>query len=113
MRRPYIRALLPLLCLGGAVTPALAWDGVQTMIPGSIDVTASDNLGFMVWGPSCNGVQNFAYLVGPDSKVAAADSNYQAYVAVILLAKAQGLTVTFYTTKDSNGYCHLGYITQN
>jgi hypothetical protein len=112
MRRLHIRALLLLLCLGGAVTPALAWDGVQTMIPGLIDVTASDNFGFRVWGPTCNGVQNFAYLVGPGSS-ATADSNYQAYVAVILLAKAQGLTVTFYTTKDSNGYCHLGYITQN
>jgi hypothetical protein len=59
-----------------------------------------------VWGPSCGGVENFAYLLDTDS-------NYHAYVAVILMAKAQGLTVTFYTNKDASGYCHLGYISQN
>lgn len=105
MRRSHIFALL-LLCLGAAVRPALAWDGVQTMVPGTIDVTAGSNYGFRVWGPSCNGAANFAYLLDTDD-------NYNTYVAVLLMAKAQGLSVTFFTTLDSNGYCHLGYISQS
>jgi hypothetical protein len=85
---------------------AQAWDGIQTTVPGDIDVTDGGNYGFRVWGPTCGGVSSFAYLL-------ATDSNYSTYVAVILMAKSQGITVTFYTTKDSNGYCHIGYISQS
>jgi hypothetical protein len=105
MKRSHALALL-LLCLGGPIEPALAWDGTQTMIPGQIDVTDGSNLGFRVWGPSCSGAQNFAYLLNTDS-------NYDTYVAVILMAKAEGITVTFYTTLDASGFCHLGYLSQN
>lgn len=84
----------------------MAWDGTQTIVPQQIDVTDGGNLGFRVWGPSCGGAANFAYLNFTDS-------NYSTYIAVILMAKSQGLQVTFYTTKDSSGFCHIGYINQN
>jgi len=93
-----------LLCLAAA--PAGAWDGFQTIVPGMVDVTAGNNMGFRVWGPTCNGSANFAYLLDTDS-------NYSTYVAAILMAKAQGLSVTFYTTKDASGFCHIGYLTVN
>jgi len=99
-----ITKLLAPLVLAIATAPALAWDGTQTVVPGTIDVTDGSNMGFRVWGPTCNGASNFAYLLSTDS-------NYNAYVATILMAKSQGLSVTFYTTKDANNYCHLGYIT--
>lgn len=98
------RILLAPLLLSLAATPAWAWDGTQSLVPGTIDVTAGSNMGFRVWGPTCNGSANFAYLLDTDS-------NYNTYVAAILMAKAQGLSVTFYTTKDASGYCHLGYLT--
>jgi hypothetical protein len=84
---------------------AWSWDGAKTMVPGTIEVTDGGNYGFRIWGPSCGGVANFAYLQSTDS-------NYGTYVAVILMAKAQGLQLTFYTNKDSNGYCHIGYVSQ-
>ena len=53
MRRSHIFALL-LLCLGAAVRPVLAWDGVQTMVPTTIDVTAGSNywtaVAIAIWG---------------------------------------------------------------
>jgi hypothetical protein len=40
----------------------------------------------------------------------ATDSNYAAYVAGLLMAKSQGGTVIIYSTKDSDGFCHIGYL---
>lgn len=37
------------------------------------------------------------------------DSNYKTFVAVMLLAKAQGNPITVFTTLEA-GYCHIGYI---
>ena len=82
---------------------ASAWDGTQTIVPEYIDVTDGGNYGFRVWGLSCGGTTNYAYLNSTDS-------NYSTYVATILMSRAQGLSVTFYTTKDTNGFCHIGYI---
>ena len=89
----------------GAVSSAWAWDETQSFVPWQIDVTDGSNYGFRVWGVSCGGVAAFGYLLSTDS-------NYSTYVAVILMAKAQGNTVTFYTNLDANGYCHIGYIGQ-
>ena|SRR5579884_2624779 len=101
-RKPLPHMALALL-LAVVAPVASAWDGTQTIVPSLIDVTDGGNYGFRVWGPTCGGVANFAYLNS-------ADSNYSTYIAAILMAKAQGLQVTFYMTKDSNGFCHIGYI---
>jgi hypothetical protein len=85
---------------------AQAWDGNQAVIPTAIDVSADGSFGFRVWGPICVGAnpnQNFGYLLSTDP-------NYETYVAVILMAKTLGQTVTFYTSSDGTGHCHIGYI---
>jgi hypothetical protein len=90
----------------GAIPGAWAWDGNQSFVPWQIDVTDGANYGFRVWGVSCTGgMAAFGYLNSTDS-------NYSTYVSVILMAKAQGSTVTFYTNLDANGFCHIGYIGQ-
>jgi hypothetical protein len=89
---------------------ALAWDGVVEGIPTEIDVTDGADLGFRVYvaaptGGSgwCSPSYNWAYLNSTDS-------NYSAYVATVLTAKATGSSVLIYQTKDANGYCHIGYL---
>jgi opacity protein-like surface antigen len=48
-------------------------------------------------------VAGFAYLEPTDS-------NYSTFVSVILLAKAQGLSVAFYGNLDGSGYCRLRHV---
>jgi hypothetical protein len=107
MRRMQLTGWRATLCAGLVLLPgvSLAWDGTSTLVPETIDVTDGANYGFRVWGPTCGGVANFAYLLPTDS-------NYNAYVALILMGKATGSQTTFFTTKDANGYCHLGYVSQ-
>jgi hypothetical protein len=88
---------------------ALAWDGAVSGIPTVIDVTDGNNYGFRVYVGSqamCGNANNWGYLNSTDS-------NYSAYVAAILMAKAQGSTLVVYSNRDANGYCHIGYMTQN
>jgi hypothetical protein len=88
-----------------APSVSLAWDGQVTGVPSQIDVTDGGNLGFRVYLQSamCGTSYNWAYLNSTDS-------NYSTYVAALLMAKAQGGTVIIYSNKDSNGYCHIGYV---
>jgi tartrate dehydratase alpha subunit/fumarate hydratase class I-like protein len=90
-----------------AVLPAWAWDGAPTGKITSIDVTAGTNYAFRVYlngGGSalCTNGTSFAYLNE-------ADSNYKVYVAALLMAKAQGSTVTLFVMTEG-GMCHIGYI---
>lgn len=100
--RPVLFGAL-LLC----ATTALAWDGVQTGYPGALQVTQAGNYGFRVTLKTpdvmCGNANTWAYLEPTDS-------NYATFVAVILSAQARGARVTFYSNRDSSGYCRIGHI---
>lgn len=101
-----LRALIGFIAL--CVSPVvLAWDGIPVGVPGSIDVAQGTGLGFRVhFSPAvsmCGNSNVWAYLN-------TTDINYSTSVATIMMAKAQGLSVVLYTTADTNGYCHIGYI---
>lgn len=87
-------------------SPSFAWDGAVAGTIAQIDIADGTNFGFRVTlssGPvMCTGGATWAYL--NDS-----DSNYKAFIATLLLAKAAGRQVTVYTT-NSGAYCHIGYI---
>jgi len=83
-----------------------AWDGATTGRVVVIEVTQGANLGFRIWlDPNqqmCSAGAHFAFLYETDS-------NYKAYVATLLLAKASGSQVSIYTTNEG-GYCHIGHV---
>jgi hypothetical protein len=91
-----------------AIVPKLAsaWDGSVTGSIAAIDITAGSNYGFRVYlngiGNMCTGGPNWAFLNS-------LDSNYNAYVAALMMAKAQSTRVNIYSTLEG-GYCHIGYI---
>jgi hypothetical protein len=96
------------LIVAGLLAPpglCLAWDGDVTGVLTQIDVTDGTISGFRIYLPvaMCGNANNWAYLN-------TADSNYNAYAAALLMAKAQGLSVRVFSTRDANGYCHIGYI---
>jgi len=100
-----VRRAMVLLC--AASVPAWAWDGAPSGKITSIDVTAGTNYAFRVYLNGggialCTNGTGFAYLNE-------ADSNYKVYVASLLMAKAQGSTVTLFVTTEG-GMCHIGYI---
>jgi hypothetical protein len=93
-----------------SVSPSAAqnWDGVVSGKIVRIDVTAGSNFGFRIYlnnsSTTCGtGGVNWAYLL-------TSDDNYEAYVAVLNSAWLASKNVTLYTTKDSYGYCKLGYL---
>jgi hypothetical protein len=89
---------------------AMAWDGVTTGTVGEIDVTTGTGYGFRITLKTpvamCGNANQWAYLNSTDS-------NYSVYVAALMMAKAQGSTVTIYSWLDSSAYCHIGYIAQS
>lgn len=96
---------LAVLWLTG-IGAAHAWDGVVSGNIYAVEITGGNNFGFRVFVSGvtnmCGSGSNWAYLNETDS-------NYKTYVAAILAAKAQGSSVTVYSTLE-NGYCHIGYI---
>jgi len=86
-----------------------AWDGSVSGKIHTVDVTGGNNHGFRISLDGgtvkfCGNDYNWAYLNETDS-------NYQAYVAVLLAAKMAEKIVTIYTNKaGDNEYCHIGYI---
>ena len=96
-----------LLCAGLFALPGLsmAWDGSVHAPIAEIDVTDGSNLGFRVYllTAMCGNANTWGYLNNTDS-------NYNVYVATLLMANAQGFSVTVYSNRDSNGLCHIGYI---
>jgi hypothetical protein len=99
-----IAMLMALMLIGPR--PAFAWDGVVSGTIVAVDVTGGNNYGFRVFVSGvtnmCGTGSNWAYLNE-------SDSNYKTYVAAILAAKAQGNSVTVFSTVVS-GYCQIGYI---
>jgi hypothetical protein len=87
-------------------SPAHSWDGAVVGTIASLDVTGGSNYGLRIGlndiSSMCNGGENWAFLNDTDS-------NYKAYVAALLLAKAQGSRVAVYTMLEGS-YCHIGYI---
>lgn len=87
--------------------PAGAWDGAVSGVISAIEVTHGGNFGFRIFvsGTSamCTSGPGWGYLNETDS-------NYKAYAAALMMAKAQGSSVTIYSTLES-GYCHIGYVT--
>jgi hypothetical protein len=100
--------LLAMLMSLGSM-PLLAWDGAFTGTIYAMDVTSGHSYGvrvFLSGVPNmCGTGSNWAYLNDTDS-------NYNTYVAALMMAKAQGSPVTIYTTRENN-YCHIGYISVN
>jgi hypothetical protein len=105
-----MKKLLPVLALFSSMllasSPVFAWDGAVTGKIANIDVAPGGNFGFRVVLAGtpliCTGGVTWGYLNDTDS-------NYKVFVAMMMMAKAQSLTVTLYTTAE-NGYCHIGYI---
>jgi hypothetical protein len=99
-----ITILMGLMLIGAR--PAMAWDGVVSGAVAAVEITGANNFGFRVFVSGvtnmCGTGSNWAYLNETDS-------NYKVYVAAILAAKAQGSSVTVFSTVVS-GYCQIGYI---
>jgi hypothetical protein len=101
------RSFLLLLFASAMALPASAWDGSATGKISSIEVTAGTNYGFRIFlngaqQALCTGGTSFAFLFE-------SDSNYKVYVASLLLAKAQGSTVTIFSMNEG-GFCHIGHV---
>ncbi len=102
------RIAVAALFLFGIPGVSLAWDGFVTGVVSTIQVTDGGNQGVRVFlanvtSMCTNNNNGYAYLN-------ATDSNYNVYVAALMYAKSMGSTVGVYTTLDSAGACHIGYI---
>jgi hypothetical protein len=102
---PMARAIF--FALFTASSTALAWDGVAVGKISRIEITAGNNFGIRLLfagnsSSMCNGGPPWAYLNE-------SDSNYKTYVAMIMLAKAQNIQITLFSTLES-GYCHIGHL---
>jgi hypothetical protein len=98
----FVAALV--VSLGAMSIPAAAVDGTPSGKITTIEVAAATNYAFRVYlngGGTvlCPSGSGFAYLNE-------ADSNYKVYVASLLMAKAQGSTVTLILTNEG-GFCHI------
>jgi len=99
------------LCIFLIITwNAYAWDGRTGGKIKSVSVTGGNNYGFRVsleGSPTLCGNQNtWAY-------INESDSNYQAYVTVLMSAYLASKYITIFTNIETNsgqGYCHIGYI---
>lgn len=91
-----------------SVAGARAWDGAVAGKIRTMEITHGANLAFRVWladSPTmCATGAKFAF-------INEADSNYKIYVAALLMAKAQGSTVTIYSSNVDGAYCRIGHLT--
>ena len=103
-----IKAAVLLFCVGIAISPASAWDGVVTEKVNRIDFV-----------PSTGGQSLRVYLVGDPiictggpswGYIDASAGNYEAIASALMLSYSTGKTVTVYTTKDASDYCEIGYL---
>jgi hypothetical protein len=106
----FTKAVCPcaLICAGMLTFPevTLAWDGIESGVLTTIDVTDGPAYAVRAYLPQtlCGSVYNWGYLNF-------GDPNYSVYSAALMMAKATGATVTLYTNRDSGtGYCHIQYI---
>jgi len=88
---------------------ASAWDGWETGVLNSVEVTAAENYGFRVGfrgNPAMcgSGSPSWAY-------VNKSNDNYQTYVSTLLAVALSGKRVIIYTVKNpANGQCQIGHI---
>lgn len=88
-----------------------AWDGNIRGIVKSIDVTDNNNYDFRVTLQDSSGVSKKSCSQTVTwSYINESDSNYSTYVSLLLAAKMAKNDVTIFTTKDSKGYCKIGYV---
>jgi len=89
-----------------ATVLSFSWDGVVTGTIGKMSIADGNNydLRLNINGATdiCNG-NDWAYLNH-------SDDNYKTYLSVLLTAKATKQTVSVFTTGNSAGYCHIGYL---
>jgi hypothetical protein len=87
--------------------PAMAWDGAVTGSIYRVDVSDSPYFTLRV---ELRGFPTLCTNGTPWAYVHRSSETFSAFVAALLAAKAAGDSVTLYTTRDSSGYCQLGYI---
>ncbi len=86
-----------------------AWDGWETGVITSVEVTGAENYGFRIgfkgWPAMCGtGSPGWAY-------INKSNDNYQAYVSTLLAVALSGKKVIVYTNKNpANGQCQIGHI---
>ncbi len=86
---------------------AHAWDATPSGKISTVEVTNGGNFGIRIWFEGtptmCPAGARWAFLNETDS-------NYKVFVAAIMMAKAQGSTVTVYTNNMNGAFCHIGHI---
>lgn len=88
-----------------------AWDGNIKGVVKSIDVADNNNYDFRVTLQDSSGVSKKSCSQTVTwSYINESDSNYSTYVSLLLAAKMAKNDVTIFTTKDSKGYCKIGYV---
>ena len=95
------------VALLSASSTVFAWDGSNNGTIAQIEITEGGNYGlriFLTGNPAmCGNTNTWAYLEPTDS-------NYNGYLAVLLMAKVQATPVSIYTTRNAYGYCHISDI---
>lgn len=88
---------------------AYAWDGAASGMIENYSVVVGEpgnresRIELSGFPTLCVGGSTWAYANN-------SDANYQALVAAIMSAKAQGISVVIYTNKDASNYFHIGYV---
>jgi len=107
MNRRWISRVLALLIATLFPLHALSWGGVVSGKVAEIHATAAGNLPFRVYlvgAPVlCAGGMAEGYLDD-------ADPNYKVYVAVLMMARLTGATVTLYSDVGAYSRCKIGYV---
>ena len=107
-----IRNTAILLAMSFASFSAFAWDGTASgkislieTVGGGAGAPGNYDTRVYLTGTAtmCGSVHAWAY-------VNANDGNYKGILANILTAKAMGLNVILYTTREATGYCRLGFM---
>lgn len=85
---------------------ANAWDGIVDAAIKQIHVAPGSNFGLRIYlngvASMCSGGPDWAYLNDTDS-------NYKTYAAALMMAKAQGFSVSVYSNRQGP-YCQIGYV---
>lgn len=102
-----MKRALTTLVLAAVATAAGSqqWDGSVTGKITALDVTNAENFGFRIFiggQQMCAGGGNFAF-------INKSNDNYNAYLSVLMLAKATDKTVVVFS-KLVAGQCEVGYV---
>ncbi len=101
--------ILLLTILSIFATNAFAWDGdvTGTVVEYNLVVGNAGNydLRILLTGlpVMCSNGPNWAY-------VNTSEANYNATLAAVMIAKTTNSKIRFLATKDTAGYCHIGWV---